>query len=243
MAIRQAIRLAGGKSSKIVLIAEASSRQEAGKELEQHFRSFGATHCVILDVAKESTALSQLESANLIWMGGGAQTRLVARLPDKVKQRIKELYFNGCVVGGTSAGAAAMSASMITGDADLKSIRSQSTQRIPGLDLTDLTVDQHFHKRQRFNRLLSAVLDQPRRLGIGIDEKTAVILSGSNLNVVGESSVLILDARNANLENPDSQQGLQSVAGVKLHVIAAGKSFSLDTMDFQNPAPNAQLCF
>jgi cyanophycinase len=65
-----------------------------------------------------------------------------------------------------------------------------------GLGLLPGTIlDQHFLKRQRFNRLLSAVLEHPDLVGIGIDEKTAILVRGSHLDVLGESGVLVIDAR------------------------------------------------
>ena len=54
--------------------------------------------------------------------------------------------------------------------------------------LPQAIVDQHFHRRQRFNRLLSAVLDRPELIGIGIDEGTAVVVRNNALTVVGTSS-------------------------------------------------------
>jgi cyanophycinase len=45
--------------------------------------------------------------------------------------------------------------------------------------------------------LISAVLQYPAYVGIGIDESTAIIVKGGNIEVMGKSSVLILDARNS----------------------------------------------
>lgn len=227
--MKEAIRLAGGPDAKIVLIAAASTREAAGKELKTFFGSFGAANTEVLDVDDESIALKQLEHAKLIWMGGGSQQRLVNRLSANVKLRITELYHGGSVIGGTSAGAAAMSRKMITGQADLRSIRTQTTELVDGLGLTNAIIDQHFHKRQRFNRLLSAVLDNPNTVGIGIDEKTAIIIHGSAFEVLGQSNVLVLDASRAVTKKLESGK-LHNATDVKLHVVATGQKFDISTM-------------
>jgi len=41
--------------------------------------------------------------------------------------------------------------------------------------------DAHFVKRQRINRLLRLVLDHPDKIGVGADEQTAVVISGTVL--------------------------------------------------------------
>src|SRR2546428_204716 len=72
------------------------------------------------------------------------------------------------------------------------------TQPTDGLALwPEVIVDQHFFKRQRFNRLLACVLDHPELVGVGIDEKTAVVVSNDKCEVIGESTVLVVDARSA----------------------------------------------
>ncbi len=89
-----------------------------------------------------------------------------------------------------------MSALMITGDADLESITPQATKLAGGLGLwSDVIVDQHFLKRQRFNRLFSAILDHPDKIGVGIDEGTVVIVGPLDWEVIGAGNVLVIDAR------------------------------------------------
>ena len=61
-------------------------------------------------------------------------------------------------------------------------------------------VDQHFLRRQRHNRLLSAVLDHPSLIGVGIDEATAAIIHGNRIEAVGRSAVVVFDARQAQVE-------------------------------------------
>jgi cyanophycinase len=191
----------GGRGGRMVVLAQASSRPEAGEESVAYWKGKGFENVVSLDLTDVAAAREALASATLIWFPGGDQTRLLeaiekADLADAIRARHRA----GAVVGGTSAGAAVLSPWMIIGGdtADLTVVRSGSVATTKGLGLLPGTIiDQHFLKRQRFNRLLSAVLDHPDLVGIGIDEKTAILVRGSHFDVLGESGVLVLDAREA----------------------------------------------
>ena len=122
-----------------------------------------------------------MESAALIWFPGGDQVKLMKAFEGTgVPEVIARRYRDGAVVGGTSAGAAVMSSIMLTGDADLQSITVGATKTAPGLGLwPQAIVDQHHLKRQRQSRLISLVLEHPALVGVGIDERTAAIVSGA----------------------------------------------------------------
>lgn len=217
----------GGENASVVVIPYASARPEAGEELVEFFQSHGASSVEVLDLKSLDNGLKQLEDANVVWMGGGSQNRLMDALPAEVVECLKNRYRQGCVVGGTSAGAAVMSKLMITGDADLESIRAGTTVLADGLGLTNLIVDQHFHRRQRFNRLLSAVLDHPKSIGVGIDERTAIIVSGNEFEVAGESNVIVVDATDAEVATAEPGE-LHSETGAKLHVLKAGQTYEFE---------------
>jgi len=197
--IARTIALAGGPDARAVVLAQASSRPEAGEESAAFWRGKGLTRVANLDLADREAARKAIESADLVWFPGGDQVRLLDAIEAAgVAAAIRARYAAGAVVGGTSAGAAVMSSTMILGGetADLTAVRSGSVATKDGLGLLPGSiVDQHFLKRQRFNRLLSAVLDHPDLVGIGIDERTAIVVDGSRLEVLGESAVLVLDAR------------------------------------------------
>ncbi|MCB9858266.1 MAG: cyanophycinase [Phycisphaerales bacterium] len=164
-----------------------------------------------------------LNDADLIWFSGGDQNRLMRRLNEAgIADVIRQRFRDGCVVGGTSAGAAVMSERMITGKADLESIAHGGTELAGGLGLwPGVIVDQHFLKRRRFNRLYSAVLDHPDLIGVGIDERTAVIVRGDRIDVMGDSSVMIIDARNASTSA--GERG-RTATQVRVDTIAPGDS-------------------
>ena len=100
-----------------------------------------------------------------------------------------------------------------------------NTPTTRGLGLApQLIIDQHFVARHRMDRLLSAVLDHPDRIGVGIGEATAIIVRNGTFTVMGKGSVTVIDARKATI--PKGKSGsLQSGLGVALHVFKAGQTF------------------
>ncbi len=221
--LKRALDLAGGPSAKIVIFPQASELAETGDVAVEMWRKAGATNARWLALADLPAARAAVEEATFIWFPGGDQSKLTAALKDTgLPELIRKRYEAGAVVGGTSAGAAVMSSVMITGDADLLSITTGATKTAAGLGLwPDAIVDQHFLKRQRHSRLISLLLEHPGMLAVGIDEKTAVVVSGKRFEVIGESTVLVLDARHAKVEPRQAGQ-LGSARGITLHVLTAG---------------------
>ncbi|MBK7876141.1 MAG: cyanophycinase [Planctomycetes bacterium] len=110
-------------------------------------------------------------------------------------------------------------------DSGLKYIRNGTNVFSTGLGLMQgAIVDQHFVRRQRFNRLLSAVLDHPDLVGIGIDEKTSILVHGNAFEVVGASTVLVLDARGARHLSKDGKEP-GALFGATVSVLRAGMKY------------------
>ncbi len=225
-----------GDQPRVLVVPQASSRENAGVGSVEMWRDeHGLEHVAILKIDNRDAARAQIADANIIWMPGGSQNRLMRVLREaELIEEIRQRHARGAIVGGTSAGAAVLSGPMITGDADLESIRTNTTQLDPGLDLwPNAIVDQHFIARRRFNRLLSAVLDNPHMLGIGVDESTAAILhSDGAIEVVGASSVMIIDARSATsiadaaaADDEAEENSHHAARGIVLHVLTDGMRY------------------
>ncbi len=229
--VARAIELAGGPKVRMLIVPQASSAEDAGKSSLEFWREKGVVDVSILDLKDRAKALDAIAAAGFVWMPGGDQTRLMDALRAAgVIDAIRARYRDGALVGGTSAGAAVLSATMIIGGdrADLTNVKSGGTEMAEGLGLwPDALVDQHFLKRQRFNRLLSGVLDHPDLVGIGIDERTGVILHPDGVcEVVGDGGVLVIDARRAN-RRPAAKAELQSADAMTLAIHKAGERFTL----------------
>jgi cyanophycinase len=102
----------------------------------------------------------------------------------------------------------------------------------PGLGLVrDAIIDQHFAERGRFGRLLGAVAHNPRELGIGIDEDTAIVVEGTRFRVIGSGCVYVVDGAgvtHSNIAEARPERAL-SLYDVRMHVLGSGDAFDLAT--------------
>ena len=226
--LKRAIELAGGPSAPIVIFPQASELADTGDVSVEMWKKAGATSVRWLPLADAAAARQAVESAAFVWFPGGDQVRLMKAFEGTgVPEVIARRYREGAVVGGTSAGAAVLSSIMLTGDADLQSITVGATKFAPGLGLwPEAIVDQHHLKRQRQSRLISLVLEHPSLVGVGIDERTAAIVSGSRFEVIGESTVLVIDARRAKVE-PRPSGGHSAARDITLHVLTSGMGMEI----------------
>ncbi|MBY0513772.1 MAG: cyanophycinase, partial [Gemmataceae bacterium] len=186
--------------AKIVVIPTASADADDPNKAESFTKEWAEAKpasVVVLHTRDRKTAdgpsfAAPLTTATAVWFPGGDQTRIVqAYRGTLVETELKKLHARGGVIGGTSAGAAVMSDVMIEGGTD--------TARVgPGLGfLPGFIVDQHFVARKRQPRLEGAVAAHPGYVGLGIDENTAVVLTGRSGKVVGDSTVTVCLAKGA----------------------------------------------
>jgi len=244
--MKEIIKLAGGNRSQILIVPAASEDQLDSSLYARHqFESCGAENVRYIILKKEEVDnpenLSIVKRSKAIFFTGGDQNRLTSfLLGTKFLEEIKRIYREGGVISGTSAGAAAMSKIMITGDELLvkeekkdeeqgfRTIKRNNIKTAEGFGfLENVIIDQHFIKRKRLNRLISLVLENPNILGVGIDEETAIIVEkGKRFQVLGEGTVMIFDARKAK-EISDDKNGNISAKNLRMHILKSGDSFDL----------------
>jgi len=223
--VAKALALSGGRNAIVAVLPQSSALPDAGDSSVKMWLEAGAKEAEKIAFADRDAA-SKLRRATLIWMPGGDQNRFMKAIEGTgLAEVIRERHRAGVTVGGTSAGAAVLADAMFTGDADLKSITAGATVTAKGLGIwPDALIDQHFLARQRDNRLISAVLDRPALVGVGIDEGTAVIVKDGTLEVIGKSSVVIVDARKATIDK--SAPGTPATGrDLKLSVLKAGQTY------------------
>lgn len=208
------VELAGGPGKAVILVLPmASADSTAGPSLVRELEGLGATarYAVIRrDAADTDQALAHLEGITGIWFNGGVQSRLTEALGGtRFERGMHEAYRNGAVIGGTSAGAAVMSAIMITGDEqrpggdrpvtndNWMTIEPDNVVTTRGFGfLTNAIVDQHFLRRKRYARLFGLAIDHPALIGVGIDESTALeVGANGRWTVRGTGKVLVVDPR------------------------------------------------
>ncbi len=227
-----------GRDKKMLVVAKASGyEEEVLRETIERFTTLGATQLNGYRCDGDANSCSeQLAQVECVYFSGGDQKRLVDHFANtSVMEQLKKIYQNGGTVAGTSAGAAIMSDVMLTGNIvdgaqSFNRIAKDHVESAAGFGfLSGFVVDQHFVKRQRQNRLISKVLENPELVGIGIDESTAVVFKNSTrrFEVVGAASVMVYDARTAQQLHVDEQKNFNAV-NIKLSILTSGGSFALD---------------
>ena len=232
--LKKFLSLAGEEKAEVLIIPVASDFPEFAADVyTQAFRNLGIAHPRVLRATSRQDIVNAdvdklLDGVTGIFMTGGDQMRLVSLLGGtKLAEKIRKLVRDTDVVlAGTSAGAAAMSTSMIVRGEPSSHPHKNAVRLSPGLGfLKNIIIDQHFSERGRISRLITAVSFNPYNLGIGIDENTAIILDGNGiLEVYGQGSTTIVDGSqisfNEIAEVADNEAF--SICGVQFHVLRDG---------------------
>lgn len=228
------VALAGGGAARIVVLPMASADSRAtGEEYRRELVAAGAGSVEVVHVDGRDDAarpehVAAVARASAVFFTGGDQSRIAERLVDTpLVAAIAALHRRGGVIAGTSAGAACQSDIMLVGEGDEHTVRAGTIVTRRGIGLFGgVIVDSHFLTRQRENRLLAVVLEHPDRIGVGIDERTAIwVKPDGTVEVLGDGGVLIWDARKARIvTRSDGQLG---AAGVRAQLLVAGQRYDL----------------
>lgn len=179
--------------------------------------------------------LDSIRNANMIYISGGDQNKFMDVVGGTLaEEAIHYAYKNGSTIAGTSAGAAVMSKMMITGNelkhldysSTFRNIEAENIEIKTGLGMiTGVIIDQHFVKRSRYNRLISAVIEHPELVGIGIDESTALLVKDNTIEVLGESQVIVLKNPTKSKTEQNGKLGAQDL---QLNIYLPGDIFSIN---------------
>lgn len=232
------VELSGGPDANILVITAASTvPDDMWSMYDSAFGALGVTRRNHLEITSRQEANSeefvrQVAEADGIFMTGGDQKRLLALLGGTAldAEMHVALKVRGATIGGTSAGASAMSGHMLAqGRVELHPEKG-SVSLGAGLGfLHRVVIDQHFSERQRLSRLLTVVAQNPYLQGIGIDEDTALVVErGVGIEVLGQGAVTIVDGRTmitnvADIKDRDTPE----LIDVRLHLLPAGSSYQL----------------
>ena len=213
------IRAAGGKSASIVCVEQKDS-----SSIAELLREMGCSNVKVLfgydleELRQRADTpgefLTTLQNADAIFLGGGRTFRFMeAYRGTKAHEAMRQLLNQGGVIGGTSAGAQIQGDFLVRGDP-----KTNQTLWMPGNDrgfsfIEGVIIDAHFRQRGRHETFPKLVKTFPQMLGIGIDEKTALWITGSTAEVMGANQVTFYDYR------VDSDS--------KIHVLKKNQEFDL----------------
>jgi len=242
--LRRIVKESGGPADRIEVITTASMiPHEVGNNYLNAFGKIGCTNIGVMHIRNREDALNagyieRLKEADCVMFSGGNQLRLSAVFGGTeflriIHERYQEEDF---VVAGTSAGAMAMSNTMIyEGNATRAHLKGE-VKITTGLGfMDDVIIDSHFEKRGRFGRLAQAVASNPSCLGIGLGEDTGMLVtSGNQLEAIGSGMVMIVDGHEIRHSNiADIPEGNPiSVEKLIVHLCAKGNGYLLKERKF-----------
>jgi cyanophycinase len=200
------LNLSGGRSAIVAVLPQTYPNDSIGDAAVELWKKTGAREVFKLKLDDLDRARADLDRATLIWMPGGFPGLLMKTLagtpiPDVIRRRFAE----GATIGGASAGAAVMSATMIADETPSEDVAAGGPRTAAGLGLWPAAiVSPHFTERRRSGPLLVILRDHPGLIGVGIDEGTAIFLSNGRLEVAGRGTITILESGNASVRTLNS---------------------------------------
>lgn len=242
--LNRIVKEAGGYNARIEVVTTASSiPKEVGENYLAAFHKIGCNNIGVMNIRSRDTVndgdyLKRLRDCDCIMFSGGNQMRLSSiyggtPFLDIILQRYREEAF---VVAGTSAGAMAMSQTMIyEGNATFARLKGE-VKITTGLGfMPDVIFDSHFEKRGRFGRLAQAVAAHPECIGVGLGEDTGMLIRhGNEMEAIGSGLVIIIDGINIKHSNithiPEGNP--ISIEDLKVHFCAKGNGYLLKERKF-----------
>jgi cyanophycinase len=231
------VDLAGGPDAHIVVISTASSLGEEATELYRHlFMQMGAARVSGLrpltrQEANDQASAQVMDGATGVFLTGGNQLKLASVLGGtELGAAVQRASLRGAAVGGTSAGASAVSTHMMAFGASGATPKHRMAQVSVGLGILDgVVIDQHFEQRTRLGRLLAVIAQSPSLVGLGLDEDTAAIVDADDvLEVIGRGAVTIVDGSSVVTDSYQTKgHKAMMVSGAVLHSLPSGWRFDL----------------
>lgn len=242
--LRRIVTEAGGPNARIEVVTTASTIPfEVGDNYLNAFGKIGCTNIGVLHIRNREDTLNpeyleRVAACDCVMFSGGNQMRLTATFGGtQFLKIIQERYRKeGFVIAGTSAGAMAMSNTMIyEGNATRAHLKGE-VKITTGLGFIDtVIIDSHFEKRGRFGRLSQAVATNPSCIGIGLGEDTGMLVTeGNRMEAIGSGLVIIIDGHNIRHSNiADIPEGNPiSIENLMVHFCEKGNGYIISQRKF-----------
>jgi cyanophycinase len=240
----------GAESSVEVITTASVIPEEVGENYIQAFGKLGCTKVGVIHIKNREDAqlpeyLERIKKADGVMFTGGNQLRLsmIFGGTDFLRILLNRYQNEDFVIAGTSAGAMAMSNTMIYQGSSTGALLKGEVKITTGLAfIKDVIIDSHFVTRGRFGRLAQAVASNPGCTGIGLGEDTGVLIKkGNEMEAIGSGLILIFDGHNIRYSNiADLAEGAPiSIENLIVHVMAKGNFYHLDERKFYAAVPQA----
>jgi cyanophycinase len=233
------------KENPIIEVVTTASMipHEVGENYLNAFGKIGCTNVNVMHIRNredvlESNYIDRIKNCDALMFSGGNQLRLSSIFGGtEFLQIITDRFYNSnFLIAGTSAGAMAMSNTMIyEGNASKAHLKGE-VKITTGLALMDNVIfDSHFEKRGRFARLAQAVAANPGCIGIGLGEDTGMLITeGNKMEAIGSGLVMIIDGHHINHCNiADIPEGNPiSIENIKVHFCEMGNGYLVKERTF-----------
>ncbi len=243
--LKRLVQEAGGVNKRVEVITTASMMpNEVGDNYLNAFGKIGCTNIGLLPIRNRADATikeyeERIRVCDAVMFSGGNQLRLSSTFGGTPFLSIiqnRYMHDNSFLIGGTSAGAMAMSNTMIyEGNASTAHLKGEVKLTTGLAFMKDVIFDSHFEKRGRFGRLAQAVASNPSAIGIGLGEDTGMLIrEGNSMEAVGSGLVMIIDGHNIRHNNiadiPDGNP--ISVENIQVHFCERGNGYLLQEREF-----------
>ncbi|MDB5202400.1 MAG: cyanophycinase [Ferruginibacter sp.] len=238
--LRRIVEETGGPETRIEVVTTASMiPHEVGDNYLNAFGKIGCTDVGVMNIRNRADAMNEeylerIRHCDAVMFSGGNQLRLTSTFGGtQFLQILLQRYEaeSDFLVAGTSAGAMAMSNTMIyEGNATRAHLKGE-VKIATGLGfMDDVIFDSHFEKRGRFGRLAQAVAANPSCIGIGLGEDTGMLITeGNKMEAIGSGLVIILDGHDIRHSNiADIPDGCPiSIENMKVHFCEKGNGYKV----------------
>jgi cyanophycinase len=238
--LTRAAHLAGGAGARVcVLSAGKKATEEHMRALAAGFDALGmaGVSCHRLPDRASADAkevLDAIDAASCVVLTAADPTDLAKAFKgSKAERKIHEAFERrgAClmVVGGAASGIARHLVKEGKNDIHPRAGLISLTDGLAFLDR--VVIDHHFSEKQRMGRLLSIVAQKPDLLGVGVDARTAMVVTpGKRLEVIGQATVTLLDGRSMSYCSAGSvpPDAILAMGNVQLHLLPAGFAFDLE---------------
>ena len=225
----------------IEIIASASSMPLEMEEIYiKCYKDEGFTQVGFIKVENEQDthkpdSIKRIHNAHAVFFTGGDQVKLITLLGNTELLEAVILKYNSdlnFIVAGTSAGAMALSEIIIASGIIGAALYKDDLKMEPGLGLMkNVIIDTHFIRRGRFARLAHAVTLYPSCLGIGLEENTAVLITGgSHAACLGSGMVVIIDGSKIGSTNINQIRKNEPIVmeNLLVSIIAEGSGYDIN---------------
>lgn len=243
------LELAGGKENARIVIITANAGDSAAygtRAADSLKKDLGVKDVTVLHTkslaeANSDEFIAPLKRATAVYILGGRQWRAAdSYLNTRTHQAFWDVLNRGGVIFGGSAGATIQGSVLWRGDTSGPHVLIGDHTQGLGF-LKNSVIDQHLLRRNRAFDLVEFIRKSPELIGVGLDERTAILVQRDTLEVIGESYAVIYDhntviGKGNNAHVVDDKE-IYTASNGPFFFLHEGQKYNLADRQVINPPP------